>query len=219
MCPDPNLLSVYMDEELPSPWKEKMETHLAGCSACREKFDSFKQLLARKDESQIAAEQEKMEAAKERVWQNLLSQRSFQHSQRSFQHSQRNHTGSVRHSGFWQRKLSIPLPAAAAAAVVIMFMMAMWFHGGQINNNGFAQQFAEPAERTGFFLAAEEEMPGIMPVADISGVLQFLASDGTDIIILQLPENRSFSKTGEPAMIRAADYTRHISRVQETPIE
>ena len=34
-CPDTNLYSAYVDGEVPSPWKEKLEAHLASCESCR----------------------------------------------------------------------------------------------------------------------------------------------------------------------------------------
>ena len=218
MCPDPQLLSIYVDGELPSPWKEKMESHFSNCSACGEKLENLKRLhellikdtsarrtIVEKDaadaegsnaegadaEGADSAEQEQefMEGAKERIWRKLESRRRFKRS-----------------AGLWQRKLSVPLPAAAAAAVIIALLAGLWLRGGQVKNSGFAQQTAQ--EPVNFILAAEDEMPGIIPAADISGVLQYLASDGTDVIILRLPESKSFSRTGEPAIIRAADYPR-----------
>ena len=193
MCPDQQLLSVYMDDELPSPWKEKMEAHLAECPVCVERLNLYRQLSVKPADIDI-------ETAKDRVWQNLRSRQSA----RRFQ----PFNGNIRRSALWQRRLSIPLPVAAAAAIIIMLAAALWFRGDQVNNNGFAMQQAEPADRTNLLFVAEEEIPTFMPIADINGVLQFLASDGTDVIILRLPENRSFSRTGEPEMIRAADYKR-----------
>jgi len=193
MCPDSQLLSVYFDGELPSPWKEKMESHLKECPACMEKLNSFKQLTCKKD---IDEEQKMMEAAKDRVWQKLQSRRRFQ-----------VHSGDIRRSDLWQRRFSIPLPIAAAAALVIMLMTAIFLRGGPGINDGFASQPLNSAEGANFLIAAEE-VPSIMPATDLDSVLQFLASEGAEIIILTLPENRNFSRTGEPAIIRAADYHR-----------
>jgi len=198
MCPDPQLLSIYIDGELPSPWKEKMESHFSQCSVCREKLDNLQRLheLLKKDTadakgSESAAvehETEFIEEARTRVWQKLESRRRFKSG-----------------AGLWQRRLSIPLPAAAAAAVIIALLTALWVRDGRVRNNGFAQQ---PQEPVNFILAGEDELPGVIPAADISGVLQYLTSDGKDVIILRLPESRNFSRTGEPAIIRAADYPR-----------
>ena len=198
MCPDPQLLSIYIDGELPSPWKEKMESHFSQCSVCREKLENLQRLheLLKKDaadagDSESAAmehETEFIEEAKTRIWQKLESKRRFKSG-----------------AGLWRKRLSIPLPAAAAAAVIIVLLTTLWVRDGRVKNNGFAQQ---PQEPINFILAAEDELPGIIPAADISGVLQYLTSDGTDVIILRLPESRNFSRTGEPAIIRAADYPR-----------
>ena len=203
MCPDQQLLSIYIDGELPSPWKEKMESHFSQCSVCREKLENLQRLheLLKKDTTERRTIVEKnaadstaeheidfMEGAKTRVWQKLESRRRFKSGVR-----------------LWRRRLSVPLPAAAAAAVIIALLTALWVRDGRVRNNGFAQQ---PQEPVNFILAAEDEFPGIIPTMDINGVLQYLTSDGTDVIILRLPESRSFSRTGEPAIIRAADYQR-----------
>jgi len=195
MCPDVQILSIYRDEELPSPWKEKLESHLNECSCCRKKLDAFGKLT----EKPASDEQEIIESVKNRVWRNLQSRKQFQ--PRIVKNDNSSNSSRI-----WQKKLSIPLPAAAAAAVIITLITVMWLRGGENNNSGFAQQ-QNPYDRTGFMLAAEDDdIPGIMPVSDINGVLQYLDSSGSEIIILRLPENKSFSRTGEPAILRAADF-------------
>jgi len=209
MCPDQQLLSIYMDGELPSPWKEKMESHLSECSGCREKFESFKHLqeLFRKNsepsghvsQGLVLSEQELMEASKERVWRKLETR-----SNRTLYYTKRN----LRSAGnLWKRRLSIPLPAAAAAAIIIALVTAAWFRGGPAGNNAVASHKVESGDRNSFVISAEEEVSGIIPTGNISDVLQYLSSNGKEIIILQLPESSNFSRAGEPAIINAADYT------------
>jgi anti-sigma factor RsiW len=219
MCPDPQLLSIYMDGELPSPWKEKMETHLAECSECKERLKNFthiqelfrketglEQFYAEKAETSaefVLSEHELMEKAKERIWQKLES--SHRISPIRLVHD------NIRSSSYniWKSKISIPIPAAAAAAVIIALLSVFGFRGSSNNgNNVIAYQPVEPVERANFVLAAEEEMPGIVPTGDLNSVLQYLGVDRSEIIILQLPESRSFSRSGEPAIIRSADYRR-----------
>jgi len=212
MCPDPQLLSIYVDGELPSPWKEKLEAHLKGCPLCREKLENFKQLhsLFKKDTTvkrtyvervvdEPAEErtytEEEMQEAQKRVWNKIEARKRLK-------------------SRVWRRRFSIPLPVAAAAAVVLALITVIWFRSETFLQSGIAKQ-TDSSEKVNFILAAEDEMPGIIPVADINGVLQYLASDGSDIIILRLPESRNFSMTGEPAIIRAADYQRETSRLRE----
>jgi len=208
MCPDPQLLSIYLDGELPSPWKEKMENHFSNCSGCREKLDNYRQIhltmhqmMQQKLGNEAAAEdppdeQDPIEAAKDRVWQNLLSA-----MQQPEQRLRRR--GFARPSrGMWQRRLSIPMPAAAAAAIVLAVLAALMLRGG------FNRQLNDPSANARMILASEEALPAIIPAADMNGVLQYLGSDGADIIILRLPESSSFSSSGEPAILRAADYSR-----------
>jgi len=196
MCPEPQLLSIYLDGELPSPWKEKLESHLAECSMCREKLANFRQLFSKTD---ALEEQKLMEETKDKIWRKLQLRRQM---------------GTIRRRSrdysMWQRRISIPIPMAAAAAVVVMFMTAfVMFKGSSSNNNGYAYIPVDAAttERMGFTVAAEkEELPNIIPTADLSDVLQYLGSERSEIIIIQLPENNSFFRVGEPAMIKAADY-------------
>jgi len=72
VCPDRQLLSVYFDGELPSPWKEKMEAHIAGCPACGRRLEEYRRASLGKVAGEGDAE---MEAARERVWQKLERRR------------------------------------------------------------------------------------------------------------------------------------------------
>jgi len=224
MCPEPQILSLYLDGELPSPWKEKMQEHFEQCIVCREKFENMKRLqeLFHKDKTAARTyierivdapgtqkgsnSQEKTSAendlkeVKERVWNKIENRRNFR----------------SQNINMWQRRLSIPVPAAAAAAVIILLLAAFWM---RINTNAPNQQ--DTTDKSNFILAAEmdkiEEIPGIIPsAADMSGILQYLApaNNGTNIIILQLPESQNFLRAGEPAIIRAADFSRQDSRRQ-----
>jgi hypothetical protein len=213
MCPDQQLLSIYLDGELPSPWKEKIQAHFAQCPICKEKLENFKKLqeLFKKDksicrtyvertadksaESGIYTEQELIEA-KERVWGNIESRRKC-----------------PPRFGLLRQRLSIPLPAAAAAAAIILLLAAFLLVRGN--------QPVDTAENTNFILAAEmdriDEFPVMIPAADMSGVLQYLAPEGTNIIIFQLPENKNFLRSGEPAIIKAADFTQNVGTPRGRP--
>jgi len=194
MCPDQQLLSIYVDGELPSPWDEKMDVHLKECPACRGKVENFKHLreLINQDPSAKKTSQEELLKSKEKIWRRIEEKRRFT---------------AVPYPRVWQRRISIPLPVAAAAAIIIALIVVFFSRGGQILNNGIAGKKANLDAN--FILAAEEEIPGIIPSAtDLNGVLQYLGQDGSEIIILKLPESKSFSRSGEPAIIRAADYSR-----------
>jgi len=194
MCPDPQVLSIYVDGELPSPWKEKLDVHLKECPACREKFENFKKLreMFNKDTSKKEIKESDIQSSKEKIWRNIEAKQRF-----------------TPYPRIWRRRISISIPTAAAAAIIIALITMFISGGGNILNNGFAGKKANSDDKSNIILAAEEEIPGIIPAAtDLNGVLQYLGADSSDIIILRLPESRNFSRAGEPAIIRAADYSR-----------
>jgi len=191
MCPEQQLISIYHDGELPSPWKEKMQNHFSQCSSCKEKLENFERL------QKLFVSDNTPSQAKERVWEKIEARQNCFIKQSGFQSYRPNYN-------MWQRRISIPLPAAAAAAVIIILLAVFWLRlSGPLQIDG--------ADRANFILASEiEEMPGIIPAADMNGVFQYLtpAGNGANIIILQLPENQSFFRAGEPEIVRAADFSR-----------
>ncbi|MDR1587771.1 MAG: zf-HC2 domain-containing protein [Treponema sp.] len=189
MCPEHQILSVYLDGELPSPWKEKMENHLAECPGCRKKLEAYRALSV--SGAMKAAESFRLESAKERVWRNLETGRGERPSPKA---------GTMYHApSIWRKSVSLPLPAVAAAALLIVLGM-FWLTGP-----------AKEAETRNTIIAADAdfETPGIIPVSDMNGVLQYLGNrDSGDFLILRLPESRNFMSSGEPTIMKAADYTR-----------
>jgi len=196
LCPDRQLLSVYFDGEIPSPWKEKMESHIAGCPRCARQLEVYRciSLAAAEDAS---AGNAALEAVKERVW-HKLEQRTG-----SAVYAASAWPTVVRGRAVWRRRISVPLPAAAAAIVLFIALALV-----------IALKITGPAESSGMTLASEAEFdtPDIIPVSDMENVLQYLGSrDNGEIIILRLPESRNFVNYGEPAIIKAADYSRQTT--------
>jgi hypothetical protein len=61
--------------------------------------------------------------------------------------------------------------------------------------------------------AAESDIPEIFPDLDMASVLQYLNDrDSGEVLIIRLPESRSFLNYSEPAIIRAADYSPNVQR-------
>jgi hypothetical protein len=180
MCPDREILSVYLDGELPSPWKEKLEGHLAGCAQCRERLEGYRavhRMVLNRPADGV------MEAAKERVRAGLEKRMGDSPRLR------------YRGAGVWGRRVTMPLPAVAAAAAVFMVILALaWIRRPALRDPETA-------------VAAEIDAGGIVPVSDMDGVLRYLGGeDGGNYVILRLPESRNFTSTGEPLIIREADY-------------
>jgi len=192
VCPDRQLLSVYFDGELPSPWKEKMETHIAGCSACARRLEEYCRISLKAAGESDATEKAAQEAARERVWQKLEQAGSDAY-----------HPAKPAAPAWgrpvWRRSISIPIPAAAAILLLIAlaFLLVLRVTGTEgMSDMTFASE-------------AELDTPGVIPVSHMEDVLQYLDSrDNGEIIILRLPESRNFVNYGEPAIIKATDYSR-----------
>ncbi len=43
-CPDKDLYSAYVDGELPSPWKEKLESHFENCTDCKKLLKKYQRI-------------------------------------------------------------------------------------------------------------------------------------------------------------------------------
>jgi hypothetical protein len=208
MCPDLEVLSVYFDGELPSPWKEKMEQHLEGCAECRSRLDAYRKISQVLDsvsasDGQAGGSESALASAQARVWEKL--EKSIRAGKASPAASEAENPaadgavpGTTGRPSLWSRRLSIPLPAAAAAALLILaaafFASRPLFSPPVLNNE----------------IAGIESEQGIIPVSDMSRVLQYLENQDNngDIVIIRLPESRSFTSSGEPTLIRAVDYSR-----------
>jgi anti-sigma-K factor RskA len=186
MCPDRQLLSVYLDGELPPFWKRKMERHLASCPRCREIIDSWRQLSARLGETPDSKE------AQDRVWERLTAPVGW------------SHPGRV--SGrkpvpvnMWRRNVPLPFTAAlaaAAAVLAIVFTTILLKQPGDISSAISSPVSAE----------LDMNIQSIVPVSDMDSVLRYLENtDDGDIMIIRLPESRRFVNAGDPMIIKA-DY-------------
>ena len=191
MCPDHQIISLFLDGELPSPWKEKMETHLESCPNCQAALAGYRRVTEKLGEPPV----ETIEAAQDRVWKKLtvpeliIEERNFK--------PERRHTGRS-----WSRTITLPLPAAAAAAAVLIIVVCFAVVGIR---GGTSSAAPDPATIANIGLDDQ----GIVPVNDMNGVLRYLSSqDNGDFMVVRLPESKQFSRTGEPALINAADYSR-----------
>ena len=192
-CPDRQLLSVYFDGELPSPWKEKMEAHAAGCSRCARQLQSYRDASLKPEWSKTSVNKQAaaMNAAKERIWLKLESG--------IVENSAEQALPPRRTQKLWRRRVSIPIPAAAAILVIVTLAFLLVLR---------VSETAMPPGMT-FVSETDFDTPGIIPVTNMEDVLQYLGDrDNSDFIILRLPESRSFVNYGEPSIVKAADYSR-----------
>jgi hypothetical protein len=190
MCPDRQILSLYHDDELPSPWKEKLESHLASCPACIARLDQYRDLSRVLLENETAETGEFPEKAKIRVREKL----TFPAALRPFR---------IEREKIWRRRISLPLPAAAAGAAAFAAVLVLALA------SAFRSPAPGPAPSPAFMASGMGlQDQGIAAAADMNGILQYLGdNDSGDIMVIRLPESKHFRSSGEPAIIKAADYS------------
>jgi len=188
MCPKRQIVSLYHDGELPSPWKEKMATHIESCHECRTilaEYVSLGKFLS-------GVPDEAITAAQERVWKNLTTPELIIPGIEARLAKAKTRA--------WNWNITLPLPVAAAAVLVIIASLALV---------GISSLNRSPAQIPMVAADIGLDDQGILPVHDITGVIQFLSSQGHgDFMVIRLPESSRFSRTGEPVFINAADYSR-----------
>ena len=200
MCPERQIISLYLDGELPSPWKEKLEVHLESCPNCRELLKEYKYLG-----ELIHGEDPAMEAAKERVWAKLNALNSSG-DYNPIQRESRGKAGDNR--SFWKRSLTLPLPAAAAAAVIVVLLFFVLLGFGQRQYQPNSMAVITDSDNLQLMMNLQEAIP----TQDMERILQFLSSqNNNDDVVIMLPENRRFYSSGEPALINAVDHSRRSS--------
>jgi anti-sigma factor RsiW len=180
---------VYFDNELDSPWKEKLENHLAGCAECRSRLEVYAKTKERFGfASRPASFDGAMEAARGRI-REQLEPFMLQPRRRDPVRNPR----IVR--GFWRGSFKVPVPAAAAAGLVLVA--------------AFSLLVAIKPRHTAAPQIADTGVNAQMTQASVNmdNILKYLDNDGgAEMVIIRLPET-TFKSEGEPKMIRAADYT------------
>ncbi len=119
MCPDEELLSSFVDAEVPSPWKERIEQHLLSCSACGAKVESYR-LLGRSLSMLSSPEERKgIGDAKARIAASLA------HGKRRAQNSDPAAPEWIQR--LLSARIALPLPVLAGGIAVVVFLAGIMF--------------------------------------------------------------------------------------------
>ena len=205
MCPDRQIISLYCDGELPSPWKEKLEAHLESCEECRSILAGYKNLEGYLQDFS----QENTQEAEERVWKKLANEAGAAiHDLQDNAAASRTRQTKWDRKKVWSRTVTLPLPAAAAAVLIIIGFLAFMVRGNVNRSLPLpVQDTMAAATNIGF------DEQGMLDIQDMNDVLQYLSrqDDNIPFMIIHIPESWNFSRSGEPALINAADYSRRSS--------
>jgi len=202
MCPDRQIISLYFDRELPSPWKEKMAAHLESCQLCWAVLAGYRNLGAKLGKLQDQA----VETAQDRVWKKITAPELIIAGKPGRFSSEKTLSRRLKSAKkVWNRRVTLPLPAAAAAAlaVFIAFFAVFGIRGGNQPQHLAPHPMAAMSIDIGF------DDYAMIPIHDMTDVIRYLSvQDTADFMIIRLPEHRNFSRVGQPTLINAADYSR-----------
>ncbi len=198
MCYDDQVISAYVDGELELRLHTEVENHISECERCRKLANEYKALQdlfsatsgAPADAGHAGVDSLEQKA---RVWKEI-----------------QRHTRRERVQDFWHRRLQVPMPVAAglAAALAILVLTLL------INPFGTEQQMVPVAMQSEETLESIPEVPSdfVSPantMPEIEQLVRFLSDQGAAIEVkIQLPSSSKIQVTGEPQLLRAADYRR-----------
>jgi len=123
MCPDESLLTAYVDNEVPSPWKERIEMHLGQCERCANRVAQYRALKLALKAADVFDAPQREEAAK-RIQASLRSITD------ESSHSLRTEAIFERYplfSALMSRRISVPLPVLAASLLITVFFAGLAF--------------------------------------------------------------------------------------------
>jgi len=180
MCPDRELLSAWIDGEVPSPWRETIERHVRSCPSCTASVagtNRVREFLV-VDASAIDASGA---SARQRVLANLAY--SFPRASRP---------GSV----IWTRRFSVPLPLAAAAVLAFALL------GTALANTSRRNTELQVAVRK-----AVEATSVAASGMGMESVIDFISRQDSAVNInITLPAEAFANGGGDPFIVREADF-------------
>lgn len=182
MCPDPSLLSAYYDDEIPDPWKKRLDGHLDGCPACQATLAAFADQTDRlvSDELRFPGDVDR----KKKFWERL------------------GYSRLVRIRG--PRRLNVPWPALAAAAAVLASAITL--------NMVFLFRRSPVSMIVEAPPASPQTVVVAMPPDGLEALIHLLEGLDAEGLapeaIRSLPQDLPLEWMGEPELVKPADLER-----------
>jgi anti-sigma factor RsiW len=183
MCPDRELLSAFVDGEVPSPWRERIVEHLRACASCAKAVERFSALGAEIRGMGGDDEAAAVERLGSRIEPLIAAARGRQSAHVPI---------LVSKPTVWRARLSLPLPLVAAAAVFLLVVGV-----------GAARLLAPRTSSSAAIATAEMAQPASAP-ASMDALLRYLDSKDAQVTLtIRLPTGATFDSTGSPTIMRA----------------
>jgi anti-sigma factor RsiW len=187
MCPDDALLSAYLDGEVPSPWKEKIDAHINACPRCQAKVAEFQALSSTLRTDFDTREQEFLRLARSRIASSI----NFDTD------PHKRAVGRVKvWQDLWSRRISLPMPVliASAAAFVLVIGAAI---GGFGSFKGITQK------ATG--IMASDSRTITAQSATLELMAQYMKQQSVQPVMIEIPNESVFYQSGNPLIVTDAD--------------
>lgn len=217
MCPDRDLVSAYVDGEVPSPWRERLEEHFASCPDCAALAASYAALGERLRAAPLAervddeaASLARGRARLETLLESLGSAAST--AAESAGGAAPDEAALDARSVAWRRKVSLPLPLAAAAALLALLI------GGAAAVVAFRPGKAAEIQA----VASGEIAPPSTQVrsqpASMDELLRYLDAQGGQVTLtIKLPTEKTFGSAGKPVIMRSGQILRGTTMAGSSP--
>jgi len=181
MCPDDQLLSAFVDDEVPSPWKERVELHIGKCARCSGKVEAIKSLsqslLTLDDAHDIQA----LERAKLRIAASIdlnSAPRGETHAD-IFQ----------RILAIWFQRIQLPMPFVAVGLLAFVFLVGVTL--GVFN----------PLLKNTNTLAATSKVLA-SHATTLETLVRYLESqNSTQAVTIKMPGEAWFGQPGNPVLV------------------
>jgi anti-sigma factor RsiW len=195
MCPDRDLVSAYIDGEVPSPWRERLEEHIAACSDCAALAADYTALGERLRVERAADESAALARGRARLEALLADIPEAGALPHAVSHGPKRPASRA----VWRRSISLPLPLAAAAALIVILL------GGAT-----AALALKPGVGASIQAVASGELaPRQAQPASMDELLRYLnSSDGQVTLTINLPTGTTFGSAGKPVIMRSGQVLR-----------
>jgi|GEM_PF-4673944 len=166
MCPDEVLLAAFVDDEVPSPWKERIEEHLHQCERCKVRAENYR-AISEKLKTADNIDSTRLQLAVTQVqWRLKNTLHGYSFIDRFPMLAALN-----------SRRVSVPLPIIALSLLLVVFFAGFAFgiFGARTNSNqALALKTTLPAVSTG----------------NIESLVSTLSQpDPSQIVTIRAPEN------------------------------
>ena len=179
MCPDDALLSAYVDDEIPSPWKERMGTHMGECRRCSEKIEALRSL----DRSLLALDSETERESLSQARKRIAFSIDF-----AATHSYAKIGLTERFRSLWSQRIALPMPFLAAGLLALVFLVGV--------SLGFFSPFASTARTMAS--ASKTTSP---QAATLDLMIQYMKQSSIQPVMIEMPQESVFSQLGNPVIM------------------